>query len=205
MKINKLLQNSGIGLATFMALAFSANHAQALDFEFSGISAPIFNNPTESISVDGTISIDDSAIPSSTSNPLEIGDITDWEININNSATGGSDTLNQSNSFLNEPDPANNPFSGTADSSDLEISGFCFSGTENCATGGNKFSITDNFYAFRSGNNASTGTPNTLGRNVPAPISATAVPFGASTDLSLLILGGMWGVSRLRKKIATKS
>ena len=35
--------------------------------------------------------------------------------------------------------------------------------------------------------------------------SATAVPFGVSTDLSLLILGGMYGASRLRKTIAARN
>lgn len=33
---------------------------------------------------------------------------------------------------------------------------------------------------------------------------ATAVPFGVSTDLSILILGGLYGASRLRKKLASK-
>ena len=33
---------------------------------------------------------------------------------------------------------------------------------------------------------------------------ATAVPFGVSTDLSILILGSLYGASRLRKKLASK-
>ena len=34
--------------------------------------------------------------------------------------------------------------------------------------------------------------------------SPTPVPFGVSTDLSILILGGMFGASRLRKNIAAR-
>ena len=33
---------------------------------------------------------------------------------------------------------------------------------------------------------------------------ATAVPFGVSTDLSILVLGSLYGASRLRKKLASK-
>lgn len=37
------------------------------------------------------------------------------------------------------------------------------------------------------------------------PLSPTSVPFGVSTDLSLIILGGLYGASRLRKKfVASK-
>lgn len=36
------------------------------------------------------------------------------------------------------------------------------------------------------------------------PAAPTPVPFGVSTDLSILILGGLFGASRLRKKLASK-
>ena len=39
-------------------------------------------------------------------------------------------------------------------------------------------------------------------RVVSSANSPTAVPFGVSTDLSIMILGGIYGASRLRKKLA---
>ena len=38
----------------------------------------------------------------------------------------------------------------------------------------------------------------------PQYSQATPVPFGVSTDLSILILGGLYGVSRLRKKLSAR-
>ena len=40
------------------------------------------------------------------------------------------------------------------------------------------------------------------GSYIEAQAVATPVPFGVSTDLSIIILGSLYGASRLRKKLA---
>ncbi len=209
MKIDKLLQTSAVGLASFLALAFTANHAQALDFTIS----PPFS--VGDFSATGTIRVDDAAIPSSPSNPLGLSDITDYTITISNPTAGTSETLIGGTAFGTDNsvlEDSNGGLTGTVTTSSLAINNFCLSESRipNCDKD-NEFTFVNNLasdsvnVAFAGMSDNATPTNNQQSIQGPIDLVATPVPFGVSTDLSLLILGSMWGASHLRKKMVAKS
>ena len=60
-------------------------------------------------------------------------------------------------------------------------------------------------YYLRTSDSSASGSPETgNSAGFTASPAATSVPFGVSTDLSILILGSLYGASRLRKKLASK-
>ena len=189
---------AGIGLATTMALTVQSS-AQAYKFNFN-----FDPNPSEPYTASGFFDIDDTlgSIPGE----VEFGtELTDYEINMFDS---GSlvDTINPS---TNRFPLSNNTITGVkVSSTELNFS---------TASDGNLLfhsgpSGIVNFYlnpAYTSlypdsefGESTSTNSLATISTQ-PAP--ATAVPFGVKTDLSILILGGLYGASRLRKVLTARS
>ncbi|MDJ0533849.1 MAG: hypothetical protein QNJ70_15390 [Xenococcaceae cyanobacterium MO_207.B15] len=185
---------ASIGMATTLALAFSANNAKALDFTFSGLSS-------SPLTASGTFRIDDAAIPSS---DLSQSDFLDWEINIVNG--GNTTTLYGIGGNFGTPNSEIGGFASgiSVDDSTLDFSGitsgelFCIttvpSGGCTFTPGQQGFFVANrNFFRFGDSNaiGAESGTTFTA--------TATAVPFELSPTLGLLMVGGSWGVNRLRK------
>ncbi len=195
--MNQALKVTFISIATTFAFAATANKAQALDFSFSGYQA----GP---LSADGIISVNYAAVTACFVNQ---SDIEDWEININNSSTSDSVTLyGDGGSF-------------GVDNSDI----FQFN-SSSVSVNSTTLAFADSFQIRNEIGGTDIGTlwqtPSTGvnrlrlgGMNVPGTESAlianasnaTPVPFGVVPDTGILILGGMWGVSRLRKKMSANA
>ncbi|MEM8830121.1 MAG: hypothetical protein AAGE96_12290 [Cyanobacteria bacterium P01_G01_bin.19] len=182
---------AGVGLATSMMLAATANNAQALDFSFAGIGS-------DGVTATGTFRIDDAAGPN-----VALTDLQDWEISI----TGATQTFTMygdGGSFGSDNSTAQ-LFSGTISSNVLTINTAVIDSVPNQADwypelNYNNYGLNE-LYLY---NQFDTNTFNPLNTTFTATSAATPVPFGVSTDLSLLILGGLYGASRLRKKLASK-
>ena len=181
---NQVKKVAGIGLATSMVLAATANNAQAFDFAFTNFS----NSSSFSGSAEGTITIDDSAVGGA----LTQADFIAWEIDVFNSSGAFESQLTEANSNIFSFNSA------SATSSNLSIQPDFW--IHNFASGeGIQRTASSSFVYI---NNGAPGSGNGGEWNISA--AATPVPFGVSTDLSLLILGSLYGASRLRKKLASK-
>ena len=181
--LNQISKVAGVGFAVTLALALSANNAQALDFSFS------FDNVEGNTpgTVEGTItglnegtgaadSVLITSFPAGLGGSFDAGnDATLW-------SNQGANTFTVTNGSITDADF--NSDSSNGSNLCLNCSEFGgVNGTINGSTGNALF----NFDGF-SGATYST--------------AATSVPFGVSTDLSIIILGGLYGASRLRKKFA---
>ena len=200
--LNRIIKVAGISLATTIGLAVTANHAQAFDFSFN-------NFDVSGNTISGTFSVDDSAINPGTTTNLTTSDFDDWEIT--SVGTGGTFTMygpggtfgTHNSSFFNLPSVFPGTFS--TDGSTLSMADFLIVNTTNGSIigsnnhfGGNNTSDNENYSRIDTVDVSSSP-------HVPVVSSAsspTAVPFGVSTDLSIMILGGMYGASHLRKKLA---
>ena len=195
---NQISKAVGIGFASSLALAITANNAQAYDFAFSGYTA-------ENFSASGTIRIDDAAIPASGTTTISSSDFLDWEITAEQN--GSSFTfIGPGGSFGATNSELYSGFSNTALASSTTLT---LGGTAS------PFAIVDESGSFthyifgadsseiRSGGRTNgQAFQNLDGSYIEAQAVATPVPFGVSTDLSIIILGSLYGASRLRKKLA---
>ena len=206
--LNQIIKVAGIGLATTIGLAVTANNAQAFDFSFN-------NFDVDGNTINGTFSIDDSAINPGTTTSLTFNDFNDWEIT--SVGSGGTFTMygpggtfgTHNSSFWTNGSFAQTNYPGvfSTDGSTLTMSNFLIADniTGDVAGdnrfGGSNVGTRDNNYSMIN------GTELAISPQIPVvstAVSPTPVPFGVSTDLSLMILGGMYGASRLRKKLAAK-
>ena len=185
---NQISKAAGVGLVATLALAVSANNVQAFDFPFS------FDNATGSGDTPGTVEgiitglnegtgAADSVLI--TSFPSGLGSTFDEG---NDAVLWTGNTGNDVNSFTVSSGIITdvNFISGTSgvQQQELWLNGF----------------DTHNYLSL---NNHANDTWNQNGfSGVSFSAAATPVPFGVSTDLSLIILGGLYGASRLRKKFA---
>ena len=202
---NQVKKVAGIGFATTMMLAATANNAQALVFDFNWSSdAPTFVptsvsptlSPGQVFSATGTIEIDKNAGETFALSDIVNTDITidDGRGNTSNSTAwfdaGGSISADGLSASF---DAAGNPLI-------FQSPNYFGCQAAGCADSIIGFSL-DNFV-----NNSSFtyDSPATALASMQMTTTATPVPFGVSTDLSLLILGGLYGASRLRKKLASK-
>lgn len=220
---------AGIGLATTMALAVQSS-AQAFDFDFSSgdggftssgspawtytgsqwqtngqtngenfLTSPVLTsniNAPISISLTHTNSLEESSSPTGS---LWDAGIVEYSINGGAFSYFDSSDLYQQSKLT----ATGNPISATHGRIPA------FSGiTPNRLSSGQDGSLDvgDEFQI-----RLRTGWDGSILRSDPAwevssisinESSATLVPFGVSTDLSILILGGLYGASRLRKKLA---
>lgn len=184
---------ASIGLVTSLSLAFSVNNAKALDFSFSGIS-------TSSLSASGTFRIDDAAIPSSSLNQT---DLLDWKIDIFDGANtttlfgiggGLGGAQNSSIAFFPTGLSVNN---STLDFSTITADSLCITEDGNCTSLQGLFGATaTNIILANSDIGVSEFSSTSLTANA---VSSTPVPFEISPTLGLMMVGGIWGVSRLRK------
>ncbi len=190
-KMNQTLKVTLIGITTTLTFAATANQAQALDFSFSGYEAG-------TISADGTFSVNDTAVSSGI---LSQADIQDWEINISDSATSDSVTLyGDGGSFGTDNSDIFGFNGGTVNSSTLAFTNnFQIRNEIGGSDIGTLWQISPTANRLRVGSQSFAGTESALVANASA---ATPVPFGVAPNTGILILGGMWGVSRLRKKMA---
>ncbi len=197
---------AGISIATTLSLAFCVNNAEALDFSFSGISRNIDNglgDGTDTLTASGFFRINDAIIPSdgSSAEVSEI-DLQAWEINIFNSANGATTTFNQTNSFIVTTSPFAFPSGLDVTNSVLDFSTIESATASLCITQDGSCS-TDQGLLFA--NNSTIRLADAFSRSertapaLVANVAATPVPFEISPTLGLMMVGGIWGVSRLRK------
>ncbi len=201
---NQILKVAGVGFATTLALALSANNAQALDFDFSGFQAGKY-------SAEGTLRVKDSAITTG-SNLLTKQDFEDWKITLTNTDNstsydlfGPGGTFNATNSAFDSVF-APTTVIASATTSSLDFTRFFYFRENNISGTSDQIFIGNNPDGF--GNFASCcqftfdqdNTPNIAFPTASA--TATPVPFEVSPNLSIIILGGLYGASRLRKKLA---
>ena len=199
--LNRTIKVVGISLATTIGLAVTANHAQALDFSFNN-----FNIGSNTIS--GTFSVDDSAINPGTTTNLTISDFDDWEIT--SVGSGGTFTMYGPGGTFGTPNSSfldgfnfGYPEDFSTDGSSLTMSGFLLVDSLDRNFNQNYFGgRTSNDFNFSQINGAPGESSSPQLPVVSSANSPTAVPFGVSTDLSIVILGGMYGASHLRKKLA---
>lgn len=182
-----LSQVAGIGLATTMALAIQSP-AQAFDFTFS------FDNVDGNTA--GTVSGTITGLEDNTSNQaadsILITNVPPGIVVEEQDATLWDDI--QVNSF----EVSNGQIIAASFGAEDTVNGdvMCL-GSDTLRCSGSPFQLlwntnTNNFVR----NNGAIGAANGV------EFTATAVPFGVSGDLSMLILGGLYGASRLRKKLA---
>ncbi len=195
---NQISKIAGVGFATTFALALSANNAQALDFDFSGFTAGVH-------SAQGTFRINDSTTPGN----ITASDFEDWKITLINGDGGANFTLyGPGNSFGTPNSSFVSSFDNKAtfDSSSLSFTSRWIIG-ENGNISSNYFGQNDgvrpnniavNFEQLLGG----TGRSSSFSGYLTASAAATPVPFGVSPDLSIIILGGLYGAFHLRKKLA---
>ena len=207
--MKKISTIAGLGVATTLALAVQPS-ARALDFTFSNATAG-------TASASGTFRITDSAVSRGS---LTSADFETWEITLTEP--------NQGNFTLYGPGGGvSDPLSNFQNSSFYSNSSF----PNEASTDGSTLSFTSNWAIFDSTNGSFTNnngiaesssrtddiiyvngqrfnTTSTALGDFPVANAASApptpVPFGVSTDLSILILGGMFGASRLRKTLAAR-
>ncbi|MGD1921649.1 MAG: hypothetical protein ACFCAD_23805 [Pleurocapsa sp.] len=212
-----LSQVAGVGLAATMTFAVQSS-AQAFDFDFtssdggftssgspdwtytgsqwqttniSSVNENFLTSPVLTSTVDGQIDL-------SLTHAYNFEDGFDGgivEYSINGSPFSYFDSLNYnftlSTGFSN-PHPGIEAFSGTA-------AAVVSNGQAGTLTPGDTFQI-----RLNGGWDSSVEESNPAWEvsSISINASATPVPFGVSTDLSIIILGGLYGVSRLRKKLA---
>lgn len=181
----KISKFAGIVFVSTFTLGMTANNAQAFDFTFS------FDNVNGTVpgTVEGIItgleegtgaadSVKITSFPAGLAGSFDNGnDATLWLFQMANSFTVNSGSIVAAD-FL--------AIHAVGNSSDILCLGSCFTNNANSLTL----------------DNDSTNTANNDGFAGATYTAATSVPFGVSTDLSLLILGGIYGVSRLRKRMA---
>ena len=190
------LKLAGLGLAATMALAMQSS-AQAYDFSFSGLT-------NESNTTSGTFSIKDSAIPGN----LSTSDFEDWEIT--SVGVGGSFTFYGPGGNFGTPNSSFFTGGGysenfSANASELTMDDFLIIDTLDGSSSGFTSTFGQDYSTQYSYINSSTAQNQPYNGAYKFSASApTAVPFGVSTDLSILILGGLYGASRLRKTLAAR-
>ena len=198
--MNYLSKVAGFGLATTMALAMQSS-AQAYEFSFSG-----FQAGTHTAS--GTFTINDST----PQGVIDASDFEDWEIIVTNQA-GITNTLFGPGSVSHNSDFYDARYGFVkSDVAIFDSTFLTFLDEWMIATpaGSPDFNQTLIFQHANGTNNALRVNSQQL-NNFPASgfitanaTAPTSVPFGVSTDLSILILGGLYGASRLRKAIAAR-
>ena len=178
---NEVKKVAGASLATSVVLVSMANNARAYDFAFTDFSSP-------SGSAEGTVTIRDSAIPGA----LTQADFIAWEIDVFNPSNVFESQLTEANSIIDIFNSASATSSKLSIQPDfIIISPTSGEGIERAASGSGVY--IDYGASF-----------NTDGGEWNISAAATPVPFGVSTDLSLLVLGSLYGASRLHKKLASK-
>lgn len=193
--MNHIFKVTLAGIASTLAFAATANRAQALDFSFSGYNAG-------TMSADGTISVKDAAVAAGTA--LQ-SDIEDWQINISNSASGDSVTLfGDGGSFGTDNSDI---FLFPAGGASVNSSTLTFDDSfqiRNDSGGTVSATFWQGGFANRLVLNGvgANGTETSLVANASA---ATPVPFGTAPNMGILILGGIWGGSRLRKRMSSRA
>ena len=175
---------AGIGFASTLALSITTSNAHAFDFTFSfdnvegntpGTVEGIITRLNEGTGAADSVII--TSFPAGLGGTIDNGnDATLWSDQFTNSFTVNSGSITAADFFAGLG----------AGTSDIFCLGDC---------GGNNVN-------FLSLDSQTTQTANINGFSGATYTAATPVPFGVSTDLSLLILGGTYGVSRLRKRMA---
>ena len=188
---NQISKIAGVGFATTLALALSANNAQALDFDFS------FDNTVGSTpgTVEGIIEgLNDNSMGAASSIRIT-------------SAPPEFTEINSSVDFVTMPNVDNNSFTvanGEITNADFSAYTFsptgmflCLNETTNVTTCGSGFNMLQQNSLY-----ARTQAANGFAAVTYSSATATPVPFEVSPNLSIIILGGLYGASRLRKKLA---
>ena len=175
---------AGISVAASLAIAGTANTAQALDFSFS-FDDTVGNNPgTVSGKIFGLADDATGQQPTSVridSAPASLGLTTPLTFS-------GSDYIGSSTGF--------------------EVATGAISNANVLYSNGNE-ALRLNFKNQNRLTNSTTteyslNTGGFSGATYSASTTPTAVPFGVSPNMGIVILGGMYGASRLRKKLAAK-
>lgn len=198
--LNRIIKVAGISLATTIGLAVTANQVQAYDFNFN------FNR--DDLETSGTLRFNNAlSIPT---NSASANELLDWEINIKNVNTnseyslfGDGNGFGADNSDLDLTPPLTWNVSSTEASINSGVFRILGGSASEALFQVNKDFSTRN-YSIEDANGRTYRSPAFGGDAgfVATAVSPTAVPFGVSTDLSIMILGGMYGASRLRKKLA---
>ena len=178
--LNKLAKAAGVGFATTLALAATANNAQALDFTFS------FDNGFGS--TPGTVKGNITGLNEGTGAANSVI-ITDYPAGLGGTFDEGNDATLWSNQTSN---------SFTVSSGSITAANF---GADS-NTGDDVFCLNCGSYNGLTLDDLNTDTVNDEGFAGATYSAATPVPFGVSTDLSIIILGSLYGASRLHKRIA---
>lgn len=179
-----LFKVAGIGLATSVAFLGTANKARALDFSFSFDDTAAPNQGT----VTGTISgLSDNATDQKTatvsidSAPASLG-FSSLPLTFNNASGSGFDV--SSGAIQNTSSIAYNT-TGAVVRFNVGAQGL------------NTLTNTSNRQSSFGANGFSGVTYAAINTSTPTP-----VPFGAAPNTGIVILSGMYGASRLRKKLA---
>ena len=191
---------AGIGLATTMALAFQSS-AQAYDFSFE-------NFTTGKHSASGIFRIDDNTPQGA----ITKADFLDWKITIEDGRGGAfSDNILYGPGGAFGTPNSNNTTSyvGSAvfDSSELRFTDTFDFRHNDGFIGGRiaQFGLSSVSVVANDDYSSGSVDPGFLVASRDFSTTATPVPFSEKTNLSILILGGLYGASRLRKTLAARS
>lgn len=174
-------------MATTLVLAVTSGSAEAIDFRFSDLSV------SNDVTVDGIFRFDSDVVPSAS---LNQADLLDWEITISNASTSNTTILyGDGGGFgADNSDIASFPTGLSANNLDLTF-GSITSGSLCITEDGTCFPFQGFFNASATQVRAfDADGGGTLNSSLTA-----SVPFELSPTLGLLMVGGIYGVSRLRQ------
>lgn len=207
-----ITKTTSLSLAISLGLMVTATKAQAFTFN---VSYDVLNGTHMA---EGTIEIKDSALSSKATDLVE-SDFEDWNIVLTNNSGTATTTLTSDNSSIRLFPDSPSGIKGTKD-------GVTFANKREFKLGinnddlirltkngrgvhlnGTEIFVPLNQDTLRAPAVALSGTPVSTpsGITVPTPdgAPAVAVPFGVSSDMGIVILAGLYGASRLRKKISS--
>ena len=182
----QFLKVASISMTTSLALAVNAHTTQALDFTFS------FDNSIGNTS--GTVSGIIQGLNDNNTGAASAVIVTDVPIDLEGSFNNGNNAVAWDTQYSNSFTVTNGVItSGNFEARDIGF-GFdtlCLNATgANCVPNANLFTYDSNTTRVYN-NDGFAGV-------TFAPV---AVPFGVSPNMGLIILGGIWSISRLRKTV----
>ena len=189
---------ASFSLAASLGLTIAANKAQALTF---GVSYGVLN---DTHTAEGSIQVKDSSLSSNATNLIE-SDFEDWEIAITNDSKGVTTTLTPANSSIHSFPDSPSGIMGTEDevifSNEEEFRiGIDYDDMIRLTSEGRGVHLEGTEIFVPMNQDSLVALPNLASTNSGRG-TTVSVPFGVSSNTGILILGGLYGASRLRKKL----